>query len=115
MKNFLVRAKNAIVNTFVALPDPVKAGIAAVVLYVVSVAIANAILLVPFLAFLEAFKIPLASGLAAALIGWIEKVLPDAYPEASILAVQLLLAILAAFGIGLTLTAQGTLPALLGL
>ncbi len=107
--------KNRIVLGFVALPDTVKAGILAVVLYVVAVALTNLVLLVPFLAFLEAFKVPLASGLGAALVAYIENILPDAYPQASILAVQLALAILAAYGIGVTLAAQGALPALLGL
>jgi hypothetical protein len=107
--------KNKLVSGFVALPDTLKAGVAAVVLYVVSVVLTNVILLVPFLAFLEAFKVPLASALGAALITWVENILPDAYPEASLLAVQLALAILAAYGIGVTLAAQGALPSLLGL
>lgn len=110
-----VAFKNFLVASFVALPDSIKAGIAAVVLYIVTAVLTNIILLVPFLAFLEAFKIPLAAALGMQIIAWLEKILPDAYPQTSILAVQLALAILAAFGVGVTLAAQGALPALLGL
>lgn len=102
-----------IVNGFVALPDSVKVGITAVVLWLVSIVITNLVLLVPFLAFLEQFKQPLSLALAAALIGLVEKAIPDAYAKVAVIAIQLVLAVLAMFGIGQTLAALGMLPALL--
>ena len=56
------------VSRFVALPDPLKLGIAGVVLWLVSTLFANLIILVPFLVFLEQFKEPLALAISAALI-----------------------------------------------
>lgn len=106
---------NVFVAYFVALPDVVKAGLTAVVLYLVSVLFANLILLLPFLAFLEQFREPLAQSLAIAFIAWLQNILPDAYPQVAVLAIELLLAVLAIFGIGATLAAMGALPALLSL
>jgi hypothetical protein len=104
---------NKLINGFVALPDGIKAGITAVVLWVVSVVFANLIALVPFLAFLAQFVQPVSLAIAAALIAALEKALPDAYPQIAITALQLILLVLAAFGVGVELSAQGTLPALL--
>lgn len=99
--------------SFVALPDGVKFSLTAVVLWAVSLLFTNAILLVPFLAFLEAFKVPITQAIAAALIALIEKSVPDAYAPVAIKALELVLLVLAAFGVGATLAAQGALPALL--
>lgn len=98
---------------FVALPDGIKVSLTAIVTWVVSMVLTNLILLVPFLAFLEQFKQPLSLALAAALIGVIEKAIPDSYAKVAIIAIELVLAILAMFGIGATLAAQGVLPSLL--
>ena len=105
MKNFVSR--------FVALPDTVKAGITAVVVFVVAALFTNLILLVPFLSFLLPFQMPIALALAAALIGWLERIIPDAWGSVATIAIQLVLALLALFGVGQTLTAMGALPSLL--
>lgn len=98
---------------FVALPDTLKVAITSVVTWGVSMVLTNLVLLVPFLQFLEQFKQPLSLALAAALIGVIEKAIPDAFAKVAVIAIELLLAILAMFGVGATLAAQGVLPALL--
>ena len=107
MKNFAAR--------LVALPDPVKAGITAVVVYVVSLLFANLLALLPFLAAFAEFVQPAAVIIAMALIGWIEKAVPDAFGAVAVLAVQLVLALLAVYGIGEGLAAMGAMPALLSL
>ena len=99
--------------SLIALPDPIKAGIAAVVLYVVSFLLANLILLLPFLAFLEPFKVEVAAAAAIMLVQLIEKAVPDMYEKVAIAALQLILAVLAVFGIGTTLAVMGKLPSLL--
>lgn len=107
MKSFISR--------LVALPDPVKAGITAVVVYVLSLGFANLLALLPFLAAFAQFVQPAAVIIAMALIGWIEKAVPDAFGKVAVLAVQLILALLAVYGIGAQLTAMQVLPALLSL
>lgn len=102
-----------LINGLIVLPEPIKASITAVVVYLVSLLFANLILLAPFLVFLEQFKIPLALAIAMAVIAWIEKVVPDLYASVAIAALQLVLAILAVFGVGTALAAMGSLPALL--
>ena len=92
---------------FVQLPDGVRVGITAVIVWLVSWVFAQLILLVPFLKFLEEFKEPLALAIAAALIGWIENIVPDAYGGVAVLAIQLLLAILALFGVGQVFKKRG--------
>lgn len=81
---------------FVALPDSTKVAITALVVAAVGFAIAKLIALAPFLKFLEDFRQPLGLALSAALIEALQNVLPSAYPEVSILAVELILAIIAA-------------------
>ena len=92
---------------FVALPEDVKAGILAVVLFAVSFVFAKLIALVPFLKFLEDFRAPLALAIGASLIGWLENALPSGYDAVAILALQLVLAVLAMFGVGEVLKAKG--------
>jgi hypothetical protein len=104
---------NKFISSLITLPEPIKAGLSAVVLYVVSFAFANLILLAPFLAFLEPFKLPLATAAAMALIAWIQNAIPDMYERVAIAALQLVLAILAVYGIGSTLAAMGAMPSLL--
>jgi hypothetical protein len=98
---------------FVNLPDPVKAGITAVILYAVSFLFANLIVLVPFLAFLSAFVQPIAISVSIALIAWIQNAIPDAFGAVAIKAAELILALLAVYGVGVELAARGALPALL--
>lgn len=109
MKKFLLVLFNALLAVlilsactparagFVALPDDVRAGIGAVVLVVVSWVLAKLITLVPFLAFLEEFRVPLASAIAFALVDFIQNAVPDAYGSVAVLALQLVLAVLALF------------------
>ena len=92
---------------FVALPDDVKIGIAAVILWLVSFVFSQLIALVPFLKFLEEFREPLALAIAAALIGWLENALPTGLDNIAILAIQLVLAVLAAFGVSAVFKKRG--------
>ena len=105
---------NFVRRGFVALPDPVKAGVVAVVVWVVSFLFANLVALVPFLAFLAQYIPQIAIVVAGLVVSQIEKLLPTGYPEISIKAVELVLMILGVLGVGLKLAAQGALPALLG-
>ena len=82
---------------FVQLPEDVRAGIGAVVLVAVSWALAKLISLWKPLAFLEEFRVPLASAIAFALVDAIQNAVPDAYGSVAILALQLVLAVLALF------------------
>jgi hypothetical protein len=82
---------------FVELPDPVRVQITGLVVLAVSWAFAWLIAKVPFLKFLEGYKEPLALALAAELIVVLQNALPSAFPEISLLAVQLVLAVLAAW------------------
>jgi hypothetical protein len=100
-------------SKFAELPSAIKVSIAAVVTWLVSMVLANLILLVPFLQFLEQFQGPLSLALAAAVISYVERIVPDAYGRVAIAALQLVLAVLAVFGIGAELAAMGALPALL--
>lgn len=95
---------------FVALPDTIKTGITAVVVFVVTAVFAWLVGVLPFLAFLQPYVTPVALALAASVIGYIEKILPSGYPEISIQAIRLILMVLAAFGIGQALALQGIIP-----
>ena len=79
------------IQSFVELPADQQARIAALVLVVVSWAIAKLIALIPFLSFLEQFREPLALALAAELINLIQNGIPDAFGGIAVAAVQLLL------------------------
>ena len=94
-------------STFVALPEDVKIGIIAVVLWLVSFVFAKLIALVPFLKFLDEFREPLALAIAASLIGALENALPSGFDSIAILALQLVLAVLAIFGVGTVLREKG--------
>lgn len=92
---------------FVELPDETKGTVTVLVVAVVGLAITKLITLVPFLAFLKDFEAPLGMALSSALIEALQNMLPSAYPEVSILAVQLILAILAALKLFEILKARG--------
>jgi hypothetical protein len=94
-------------ETFVSLPDPIKVSITAVIVWLVSWGITQLVTLVPFLKFLEDFKQPLALAIAAALIGALEAAVPDAYAGVAVAAIQLVLVILALFGVGTALKERG--------
>jgi hypothetical protein len=87
-------------NRFVEFPDTVKAGITAVVVWLVLFAANWLIGIVPFLSILLPFVSPIALAVAAALIVWMQKVLPGEHPEVALAAIKLILLVLAAFGIG---------------
>lgn len=82
------------------LPVEAEAGITAAVVWLVSLAVTQLILAVPFLAFLEKYKEPLALGIAAELISQIEGLVPAEFGEVAVAAITLLLAILALFKVG---------------
>lgn len=96
-----------VVQSVVDLPDTVEANITALVLFGVSWLFVQLITLVPFLKFLDEFKVPLSMGIAAQLIGFIESAVPDAYGAVAILAIQLLLAVVALFLTAEKLRARG--------
>ena len=100
-------------ESFVALPDPLKASITAVVLVVFSLAFTNFVLLAPFLMFLQPYVVPIASAVALALIAWLERMIPDAYGQVAIYALELVLALVAVFTGIQVAAAQGVMPALL--
>lgn len=92
---------------FVPLPDAVKTGITAVIVWAVSFFFAKLIVLIPFLKFLEEFRMPLALAIAVEVINVIQNALLSQYAAAEILALQLILAILALFGVGEVLRVKG--------
>jgi hypothetical protein len=91
---------------FVALPDETKAVLAALVLGLVNTAVQLAIAYVPWLSFLEKYKEDWAGAVTVALITWLQNVLPSAYPDVAVLAVNLVLSILVAVGVIKKLTVK---------
>jgi hypothetical protein len=96
------------VAQFVDLPDEVEGGITAVVVWAISWLFVQLITLVPFLKFLEEFKMPLALALSAQLIALIENAVPDAFGGVAIAGIVLVLTILALFGVGEVLRKRET-------
>lgn len=91
---------NGFAQGFVQLPDATRLGITAVVVALVGFLFAWIGGYLPWtVPFLSKYKEEISLALAAALIGVIENALPSAYPDVSILFVQLVLAALAAFGL----------------
>lgn len=88
------------VMPFVDLPNGVEVGIASLILFLASWLFVQLITLFPFLAFLDEFKVPLATAVSAQLIAWIEQLVPDAYGDVAISGIVFILAILAVFGVG---------------
>jgi hypothetical protein len=87
-------------QNFVPLPDASRLAITALVVAVVGLAFAKIGELIPWaVPFLSKYKEEISLALAAALIGVIENALPSAYPEISLLVVELVLAVLAAIGL----------------
>lgn len=98
---------------FVTLPDPIKAGITAVVVWLVSAVLTNLILLLPFLEFFRQFEAQVALALAALVVDWLQKNIPDAWATVSEYALQLVLAILVVLGVISSPAVQSVLPSLL--
>jgi hypothetical protein len=101
--------KKSFTQKFVDLPDAQELGIAAVIAFVVGVLFQNLAELVPFFAFLVQYASVVAGAISLAVIKWLENALPDKYPEISILAIKLLLAVFAAFEFAAKLVVSGFL------
>lgn len=82
-------------NWFVELPSDTQLAIVGLVVILVDLAVTAAIAYVPWLAFLEKYKEEWGLALGALAVEAVQNWLPGAYPEASILAVQLVLAVIA--------------------
>jgi len=94
---------------FVSLPDDVVTGINVVILFGVSFAIAYLIALVPFLAFLDQFRLPLAAAIATQLIDVLQNAVPDQYGILAIHVLRAVLALLALLGVGFQLKRKGVI------
>lgn len=94
---FLLSACAPAAAQFVELPEDVRVNIGAVVLVAVSWVLARLIALIPWLAFLDDFRVPLAAAIATQLIDLFQNAVPDAYGDVAVLAVKLVLAVLALF------------------
>lgn len=105
--------KSKLTSGFVALPDPIKAGITAILAWVVSAVIANLVLLLPFFEFFRQFELQFVMALSALVIDWLQKNIPDAWGTASQYALQLVIAVLVVLGVISTPAVQGVLPTLL--
>jgi hypothetical protein len=81
--------------SFVELPSDVQLAVVGVVVVLVGLAVEFAIAYVPWLAFLRNYAQEWGMLLGAVVLEAIQNWLPSEYPEASILAVQLVLAIIA--------------------
>ena len=86
------------ISYFVDIPVEQELAITALVIALVNLAVTALISYAPWLAFLEEYKEEFAMAASAVAVAALENWLPSAYPEISILAVALVLAILAAVG-----------------
>lgn len=88
------------VAQFVQLPDTERLAITTLVVAVVGFVFAKIAERLPWTGpILEKYKVEISLALAGVVIGVIENALPSAYPEISILVVQLVLAVLASIGL----------------
>ena len=85
---------------FVQLPDATRLAMTGVVVALVGLLFAKLGEYVPWsVPFLEKYKEEISLTLAAVVVGYVENALPSAYPEISILVIQLVLAVLASIGL----------------
>lgn len=82
-------------NWFVELPGDTQLAIIGLVVVLVDLGVTALISYAPWLAFLERYKEEWGLALGALAVKLIQNWLPGQYPEASILAVQLVLAVIA--------------------
>jgi hypothetical protein len=83
-------------NDFVALPEPTKLGI----ILAITAALGYLFSLIPVIGqFLQGYAGQIAVVLGGVLISYVEQITPDAYANVAVLALQLVLAVLAAFGV----------------
>ena len=94
---------------FVGLPDDVQTGINMVAVLLIGYAFAYVVALVPFLSFLEQFKLPLAAAVSAQLISFLQVSVPDQYGDIAIHGLRLLLAVVALLMAGVQLKRQGAI------
>lgn len=85
---------------FVQLPEAERLAITTLVVAVLGLVFAKIGELFPWtVPFISKYKMEISLALAAVVVGFIENALPSAYPEISILFIQLVLAVLAAVGL----------------
>lgn len=94
---------------FVSLPDDVVSGINVVTVLLVGYGFAYLITLLPFLAFLEQFKLPLAAAVSAQLIQVLQVAIPDQYGTVVIHVLRAVLALIALFTAAKQLQRQGVI------
>ncbi len=105
---FILTACAPATAQFVQLPDATRLGVTAIVVALVGLAFNYIGGLLPWSKpFLSKYKEEISVTLAAAVVGFIENALPSAYPDISILVVQLILAALAAVGLFKVLAKAG--------
>lgn len=79
----------------ISIPMDVKDGVTAAVIWGVSWVFLQLITLVPWLSFLDQFKIPLATSIAAEIISLLEVNVPGQFEGVTVAAIVLVLALLA--------------------
>jgi hypothetical protein len=85
---------------FVDLPGSVELGITAAIVALVFAVVKFVAARIPWLGgFLAQYANEVALAVSAAFILWLENALPSAYPDIAVLALQLILAVLAAIGV----------------
>ena len=89
-----------LVQSFVPLPEAERLGITALVVALLGWVFTLIGSYIPWANdFLSKYKDEIAVSLSAAVVGFIENALPSAYPEISLLVVQLVIAAIASFGL----------------
>ena len=81
----------------VTLPDAVQQNIQIIALVAVSWVLARVVSLIPFFAFLESYRVPLASAIGLAVINWVQAATPDAWSAVVVQALQLIFLLLGMF------------------
>jgi hypothetical protein len=95
--------------SFVELPSSTQLGVIALVSTLVALAITYLIAYAPWLSWLENYKEEWGVAAGLAVLEVLQNALPGDYPEASILAVQLALAVIAIyFGVKKFLISRGS-------
>lgn len=94
--------------SFVELPSSTQLAVISVVSTLVALGVTVLIAYAPFLSWLEPFKEQWGAAAGLVALEWLQNVLPGQYPEASILAVQLVLAVIVIYtGLKIYITNRG--------
>lgn len=97
-----------LIQSFVQLPEASQLAITTLVVALVGLLFSFIGTKLPWTSpFLAKYQQEISLAAAAAVVGFVENALPSAYPEVSILVVQLLLAVLAAIGVFKVLSKAG--------